>query len=349
MAGYVPDLVADLGAPAPWLRPHEQAYLTTYLVLRRQDLHREIRSDLDLFEFTVEQGATASEVARQLLELGILDDPGLLVNYLRYRGLDRGIEAGTYQLSGDLTLIELGRALQSAEAEESLFTVPEGWRREQIARALEERGMAISAEDFLQASSARPSSYSFSADLPEAGGLEGFLFPDSYRLDSGTQAFDLVLEMLDNFETRVTPSLRMGFEQRGLSLYQAVTLASIVEREAVVPDERPLIASVFLNRLALDMRLDADPTVQYALGQQPDGSWWKLGLTTSDLELDSPYNTYRYGGLPPTPISNPGLASLQAVAEPAESVFLYFRAECDGSGKHQFAVTFEEHVGNACP
>jgi UPF0755 protein len=349
LAGYIPDLIADLGSPATWLRPHERLFLTTYLLLSRDQLRTELRPDLPSVDLVVAEGATASEVALQLMQAGMIENPDLLVNYLRYRGLDRGIEAGNYSFAGDLTLIELGQALQSASSDESLFTVPEGWRREQIAEALGRRQSSIGAEEFLQVSSRRPSSYSFSGELPAEGGLEGFLFPDSYRLDAGTQALDLVTEMLDTFEMRVTPIIRLGFERQGLTIYRAVTLASIVEREAVVADERPQIASVFINRLALGMRLDADPTVQYALGLQPDGSWWKGNLTFGDLEFESPYNTYLYAGLPPTPISNPGLSSLQAVAEPAQTVYLYFRAECDGSGRHRFAVSFEEHVANACP
>jgi len=104
-----------------------------------------------------------------------------------------------------------------------------------------------------------------------------------------------------------------------------------------------------LNRLSQGLKLDADPTVQYAVGQQPDGSWWKTSLTSSDLSLDNPYNTYVYSGLPPGPICNPGLASLTAVAQPADTPFLYFRAACDGSGRHQFAETYEQHLQNACP
>jgi UPF0755 protein len=158
----------------------------------------------------------------------------------------------------------------------------------------------------------------------------------------------LVQSMLQNFDKRVTGELRSAFSDQGLSLYQAVILASIVEREAVVPDERELIASVFLNRLSMDMKLEADPTIQYALGQQPDGGWWKAPLSLEDLEINSPYNTYLYQGLPVGPICNPGLDSLLAVAYPASSPYLYFRAQCDGSGRHFFSETFEEHQRNAC-
>jgi len=124
-------------------------------------------------------------------------------------------------------------------------------------------------------------------------------------------------------------------------------LASIIEREAVQASERPLIASVFLNRLALGIPLQADPTVQYPLGR-PD-AWWKAPLSIEDLQVDSPYNTYLHQGLPPGPIASPGLASLESVAAPVETSYLFFRAACDGSGRHLFATTFEEHLANACP
>jgi UPF0755 protein len=135
-----------------------------------------------------------------------------------------------------------------------------------------------------------------------------------------------------------------------LNLYKGVILASIVSREAIVEDEMPLIASVFYNRLNGGEKLETDPTVQYALGyNEAQGTWWTNPLSAADLLFDSPYNTYLYPGLPPGPISNPGLAALRAVAFPAQTPYKYFRAACDGSGRHLFAETFEEHLGNACP
>jgi len=156
----------------------------------------------------------------------------------------------------------------------------------------------------------------------------------------------LILE----FNAHLSTDLLAGFEQQGLTLEQAVILASIVQREAMVSDEGPMIASVFYNRLAAGMKLDSDPTVQYAVGyNQSQATWWTNPLSFADLETISAYNTYQNFGLPPAPISNPGLAALQAVAAPADSPYYYFRALCDGSGKHVFAVTFEEHLQNACP
>jgi UPF0755 protein len=347
-AGALPDAVNQLGAASPGLRPPERAYLTVSLIMRARALDQPANPALGDLQIEVPAGASARDVVNQLYQAGLVDDPNLMTDYLRYRGLDRGIEAGLLYLSGRMTLREIALALQSASPNETMLTVPEGWRAAQIAFELTTTNSSIEPNAFLEAAGGRPTNYTFSDELPADGGLEGFLFPDTYRLDPDMTAIELVISMLDNFEHRVTPEMRHGFEEQGLTVYQAVTLASIVEREAVIPEERPQIASVFLNRLALGMKLEADPTIQYALGEQADGSWWKYPLTAVDLELQSPYNTYQQPGLPPTPISNPGLLSLQAVAEPGQTSYLYFRATCDGSGRHRFAVTYEEHLANAC-
>jgi UPF0755 protein len=191
--------------------------------------------------------------------------------------------------------------------------------------------------------------HDFLADRPEGvTSLEGFLFPDTYEFPSDATARDVIARMLDTFGQRFTPELREQARAQGLTVYQAVTLASIVEREAVLPEERPIIASVFLNRLRAGMHLNADPTVQYALGYQGEGhGWWKRPLLLEDLEVDSPYNTYRHVGLPPGPICNPGLAALEAVVNPADTRYLYFVAnDVAGDGSHVFAETLEEHNAN---
>jgi UPF0755 protein len=186
--------------------------------------------------------------------------------------------------------------------------------------------------------------------LPPQASLEGFLLPDAYTLPRDLTTEQLIATFLNNFKNQVSGEIRNGFTHQGLALYEGVTLASIVEREALRDDEKPMIASVFLNRLAAEMRLDADPTVQYILENQPErGGWWPVPLLSADLQLDSPYNTYIYPGLPPGPIANPGLSALCAVAFPAQTPYYYFRAVCDGSKQHVFARTYEEHVQNACP
>lgn len=343
------EAAARLGPPNPALPLPQRVLLQGYLLARVEALDQPVGVQDGPLDFEVLEGETASEVSERLKDLGVVIDPFLLRTYLRYRGMDVGIEAGRYRISGVMTVRELAETLQTARPPAVHLTVIEGWRLEQIARALSETGLGVTDQQFVEAARSRPTGYSFTLLLPEPPTLEGFLFPDTYHLTPDDTADDILRAMLDNFERRVDAELRQGFEQQGLGLYQAVTLASIVEREAAVPDERPLIASVFLNRLAIGMNLDADPTVQYALGLQPDGSWWKSPLTSDDLQIESPFNTYRYPGLPPAPIANPGLSSLRAVAFPAETPYYYFRALCDGSGRHAFAVTFEEHLRNACP
>ncbi len=161
---------------------------------------------------------------------------------------------------------------------------------------------------------------------------------------------ELLALILANFDRQVNSTLRQAFRDQGLTLYQAIILASIIEREAVMDEEMPVIASVFMNRLNNGMKLDSDPTVQYALGYNADqNTWWTNPLTRSDLQVNSPYNTYLNIGLPPGPISNPGLAALKAVAYPASTPYFYFRVACDGSARHQFAETYDQHLQNACP
>jgi UPF0755 protein len=226
-------------------------------------------------------------------------------------------------------------------------TVPEGLRSEEVALVME-RGGIVKAEDFRRALASEAYDFAFLAERPPGAGLEGYLFPATYGFSRGVPAEEVVRRMLAAFDAQVTPELRQAIQASGLTLHEAVTLASIVEREAVRPEERPLIAGVFLNRLRLGMPLGADPTVQYALANDPASverfGFWKQGLTTEDLQVDSPYNTYVNGGLPPGPIANPGLASLEAVAHPAQTSYLYFVARQDGS--HVFAETLEEHLRN---
>ena len=339
-------VLGELGSPADDLSTTERFTLGAYLLSQSSTIdsaagNPEARTDL-----AVESGASAQSVIDQLVQAGVLDNGTLLRNYMRYRGLDVGIQAGSYEVNGAMTIRELALTLQTARPSDIVVTIVEGWRLEQIAEAIDAADLNFTGEELLVAARA-PITDDELAAITDS--LEGFLFPDTYRLepDSSPEAF--LKTAMDNFKRRVDPALRQSFEQQGLTLGQAVALASIVEREAIVPEERPLIAAVFLKRLRSGLPLEADPTVQYPLGRQPDGSWWKSPLSLLDLEVDSPFNTYRNDGLPPTPIAAPGLASLEAVGTPIETNFLYFRAACDGSGRHEFAETFDQHLQNACP
>ena len=296
--------------------------------------------------FTIEIGESVNSVAAHLEEVGLIRDADAFRAYLIYSGLDTSIQAGSYKLSPSSSAIDIAHEFQDATSEEVTFVVLPGWRSEEIAAVLPTSGLAVTAEEFLDAVRSALPGYDYLEGAPTT---EGFLFPDSYILPRSTSAPEMVNTFVRNFGLRLLPDLRNGFEREGLAVYQAVTLASIVEREAVQDDEKPLIASVYLNRLRIGMKLDADPTVQYAYGYDfTKQTWWKNPLGLEDLQFESPYNTYLYVGLPPGPIANPSLEALQAVAFPAQSAYYFFRAKCDGSGYHDFSETFEEHLGNGC-
>ena len=242
--------------------------------------------------------------------------------------------------------MDIARELQDATPEQITFVILAGWRMEEIAASLATSGLDITSDEFLTAARSAPPGLNF---LPASVSTEGFLYPDVYILPRETTVSGLLQEFLRNFSLHLTIDLQEGFSRQGLEIYQAVTLASIVQREAVVADEQAQIASVFFNRLRAGIKLDTDPTVQYALGYNAaQGTWWTNPLSAADLQFDSLYNTYIYAGLPPGPIANPSLSALRAVAFPAETPYYYFRARCDGSGLHDFAVTFEEHLQNGC-
>ena len=296
--------------------------------------------------FTIESGESVSSIAIRLEEVGLVRNAAALRTYLIYTGLDTTIQAGDYVLSPALSIVDIARKLQDATPEQVSFTILPGWRIEEIAASLATSGLNITSDEFLSVARSAPPNLDY---LPASGSTEGFLYPDTYILPRTTTAEELVGEFLRNFSLHLTVDLREGFTRQSLDVYQAVTLASIVQREAVVADERAQIASVFFNRLSAGIKLDTDPTVQYALGYNASqNTWWTNPLSVADLQFDSPYNTYLYAGLPPGPIANPSLNALQAVAFPAETPYYFFRARCDGSGLHVFSVTFEEHLQNGC-
>ncbi|MCA9973854.1 MAG: endolytic transglycosylase MltG [Anaerolineales bacterium] len=348
---------AQAGALAganPALNVLERLYLQRYLAGREAELQQPAGSAAAAARFEVTPGETADTIAANLAAAGLLDDTTLFLNYLRYYGLDSQLEAGSFTLAPQLTIPELAQTLTAAYAQDVALRFLEGWRLEEMARYLAQtQPAAIDADAFLAIVRREApfdlAAYSFLASLPPDATLEGFLFPDTYRVPQDADAAFLVDAMLRNFDARVDPAMRQQIGGQGLSLREAVTLASIVEREAVVAEERPLIAGVFYNRLAAGMKLEADPTTQYALGYQAaSDSWWKSPLSLDDLRVDSSYNTYVAAGLPPGPIANPGLGSLQAVANPAVTDYLFFVVDCTAPtpGIHAFSPTFEEHLAN---
>jgi UPF0755 protein len=303
--------------------------------------------------FEVRTGETAQEICRRLEAEGWIPSADLIAGYLIYTGGDRSIGSGLFLVHAGESPREIADSLASGTSKVRSLTVFAGWRLEEIAQALPASGIAIPPADFLAAANARPGAGSaldaLYREIPEGSPLEGFLLPGTYNVPPGETGAGLVQRMAQAFQQSVLPDWIAGFGAHGLTLHQAVTLASIIQREARLDEEMPLIASVFYNRLRLNMPLQTDPTVQYALGFVADrGGWWANPLLEGDFSVDSPYNTFLYFGLPPGPISNPSLAALKAVAFPVESDYLFFRAACDGSGRHNFAETNLQHMANAC-
>lgn len=301
-------------------------------------------------EFTIALGEGASMIARRLQDAGLILDAGSFVNYLVYAGLDTSLQAGAYRLNPALSAIEIAQELQDATPDHVTLTLLAGWRLEEVAQAMQPAGLAFDAAAFLAEAAHPPLDSPLSPFFPPGATLEGFMLPGMYEVPRQASAPEVISLILERASLTFTPELQASFQAQGLDLYQAITLASIIEREAVVDDEMPLIAGVFLNRLRIGMPLQSDPTAQYALGYNPQqATWWTNPLSLQDLQIASPYNTYQVSGLPPGPIASPGSLALQAVAFPEQTEFLYFRAACDGSGQHRFARSFEEHQQNACP
>lgn len=286
-------------------------------------------------------GASTGQVADLLASAGVIRSPLLFRVVARLMKADGRIQSGEYVFQPGINVRDALDILVKGKVVYHPFTVREGLALEDIAALVEEKSFG-SKDKFLEAASDLslapdfvPHDYLKSAKYP----LEGYLFPDTYYIRKGMTERDLVVMMTQRFLEVFTEELQEKAASMGLSPHEAATLSAIVEREAQAPDERPIIAAVYLNRLKIGMKLDADPTVLYALGKPPDALvLWK------DLEVDSPYNTYRNPGLPPGPIGNFGKASLEAVLNPEDVDFLYFVAKNDGT--HAFARTLSEHNAN---
>lgn len=294
----------------------------------------------EVVQIKIPEGTPAQQIGQDLEAAGLIRSAtawNLWTRWLTLQNRSGGFQAGVYELASTEPMQAIAAKIWTGEVVELSFTIPEGWSIQQMAEYFEAQGFFSSA-DFLEETRRIPQSqYSWLPDgLPH---LEGFLYPDTYQL-VGEQVTpeEVVRQMLDRFEQVALPLYQAGQNQTEFSLLQWVTLSSIVEKEAVIAAERPLIAGVFVRRLQEDIPLGADPTVEYGLNiqQTPDQP-----LTLRQVNTPSPYNTYLNAGLPPTPIASPGLASLEATLAPADTDYLYFVARYDGT--HVFSRTLAEH------
>lgn len=299
---------------------------------------------------TIPSGANAAQIVEVLDAAGAISDAEALRVLLRLTGAGADLQAGRYFFRERTSPAEALRILRGGPNSVQRVTVREGLRVEEIGDLVVREGLAT-PEEWVAAATA-PRQEPFLASLPAGADLTGYLYPASYDIDGNTTAETLVQVMLSTFAERVAP-LTEEARAKGMSLRDLVTLASIVERETAFPEERPTIAAVFRNRLEAGIGLQADATVQFALTRGDGGAasvkefgYWKKDLTPADLRIDSPYNTYLLPGLPPGPIANPGLSSIEAALRPTSVDYLYFVAAPSCDGKHLFAVTLDEHNAN---
>jgi UPF0755 protein len=314
----------------------------------------------------IAKNESVASIGKDLQAKGLISDANIFRLYVFVNQKAKLFQDGTYTLQKGMSLSQIVDRISGAEVVVTApsaapntvnVLIPEGIRMEQIPDALRKAGLDTAAADFLNVAKTGTWNYDFLKDKPPGASLEGFLFPDTYQFTTDTDAKTVIKAMLDNFQTRwktaidTQPAAVRGTGPNGLNSYQVLIIASIVEREAASDTDRADIASVYYNRLKFKppLPLQADPTVQYAVGNE--NQWWKKDLTQSDLDTDSPYNTYpnksnKTGALPPTPICSPTMKSLIAALNPSNTDFFFFVAKNDGSGTHAFAKTDAEQEAN---
>lgn len=279
----------------------------------------------------IPSGATFRVAADSLARRGVIRFPRAFRAYASWTKRDRAIKAGTYEFRSEQGWGELLDALAAGRGLVHTFTIPEGYDLKAIAPVIA-RSLDVPVESVQVA--VRDTALRNRLDIPTPT-LEGYLFPDTYTFPPGATARDAVETMVQRFETIWKPAWDSAARAMALTRNDVMALAAIIEKEARLPEERPVISAVYHNRLKIGMKLQADPTVQYAMGRHVERVLFK------DLEIDSKYNTYKYAGLPPGPIASPGAASIEAAVYPASVPYLYFVAHPDGH--HEFRTTFKEH------
>lgn len=292
-------------------------------------------SDFTLITFAVEKGSSTKRIAADLQEAELIHSSSAFVRKTKRQGYDGRYQAGTFQLSRSMTMSEIMDALTSAKKETVRFTIPEGYTVQQTAALLAEKGLAD--EQVFLSCLTEEYDYDFLPDVKRtAERLEGFLFPDTYEIYVGASARDIIEKMLTRFDDIFLPEYYTRAAELDKSILEIITIASLIEKETRAPNERKLVSSVLYNRLAINMHLRFDSTIQYLLGEPTERVLYK------DLEIDSPYNTYKYAGLPPGPIASPGKDCIEAALYPEKTDFLYFVVKSYGSIEHHFAVTESE-------
>ncbi len=319
------------------------ALLLLYTAYLWQDYHNQPteewrRSPEEARIITIEQGSSLREISSLLRSEGVIRSEYLFKGYVYLKGKQADLQAGSYRFAREVKVDEIAHKISSGKVADEQITIPEGFTLEQIAHRVSEH-LPIEAEEFLDTIENNDWNREYLPDRENVEWkLEGYLYPSTYNVHYNISPEDLITIMLNRFENEWLEKLRQSYLQNenDLTVNELVTIASMVEREAKLIEEKPLIAGVIYNRLENEMKLQIDASVQYALPER------KERLLYRDLEIESDYNTYLNFGLPPGPIANPGGNSLQAVLEPEESDYLFYFARPDGS--HVFTESYQEHL-----
>ncbi|WP_427339149.1 endolytic transglycosylase MltG [Caloranaerobacter sp. DY30410] len=295
----------------------------------------------DFYDITIKipSGSTTTKIAEILEENSLIRNKYIFRIIVRMKKVDGKLKAGEYSLNNKMDLYQIIDTLVKGSSKETVtFTIPEGYELSLIAEKLSKQNL-VNKERFLELCnnvSLFKKKFDFLNELPEGSTLEGYLFPDTYEVYKDAKEEDIINKMLTRFDQVYNDKIKDKAKKLNLTMNEVITLASIIEREAKLDSERPLISAVFHNRLKKGWLLQSCATVQYVLGER------KEKLTYDDLKIDSKYNTYLYKGLPPGPIASPGIKSIEAAVEPANVDYLFFVVNEDGS--HTFSKTFNEHI-----
>jgi len=294
-------------------------------------------SEDNIKTFIVNPGENVKQVAKNLKEQKLINSSSVFVRYAKKMKADKKIKSGTYVLNTNMSIHDILTILISGTREEVWITIPEGWRISQIAQYLEEQGLVKAGEFKKRAKVKYFSSYAFLVGLGSNTSLEGYLFPDTYRIFVDSSSDEIIEKMLNNFSNKITPEIMNQANKMGFSLHEFITLASIVEKESAHSQDIRKISSVYHNRLKDHMPLQSDATITYITGR-PDSR-----PTYEETRIRSPYNTYLNYGLPPGPIGNPGIEAIQATLNPEDTNYYFFISK---NGRAYFASTYEEHMEN---
>ena len=285
---------------------------------------------------TVEPGMTNADIATLLQNKKMINSPVFFRLQSKFARMERSLQAGEYEIVSGMSNWEIIDLFSKGQVRHKTLTIPEGYTIEQIAKKIEESGLG-SAEEFKKAAKDyAPYSYMETSNNNVIFKAEGFAYPSTYYLSPGSAEKEILAIMVKEFDTQLTEDIRQKAKDKNMSIRDLVNLASLVEKEAVFPEERPVIAGVFLKRLQIQMPLQSDTTIQYILGVQ------KKEISIADTKIDSPYNTYLYAELPPGPIASPSISTINAVLDPKQTNYLYFVADLEGH--HHFTETYQDHL-----